>query len=72
MLVVMRIMVAMLVCCMRMRITVRRIRINVDGQDRIVFTGSKNLISQIEQINKDDFPIETKIEIINKNGYIFS
>ena len=57
---------------MRMRITVRRIRINVDGQDRIVFTGSKNLISQIEQINKDDFPIETKIEIINKNGYIFS
>ena len=48
------------------------IQINVDGQDRIVFTGSKNLISQIEQINKDDFPIETKIEIINKNGYIFS
>jgi len=48
------------------------IQIKVDDQDRIVFTSSKNLINQIEQIKKEDFPVETKIEIINKNGYVFT
>ena len=48
------------------------IQISVDGIDRVVFTSSKILINQIEQIRKEDFPFESKIEIFNKNGYLFT
>lgn len=48
------------------------IQISVDNIDRVVFTSSKILINQIQQINNEDFPFETKIEIFNKNGYIFT
>ena len=48
------------------------IQINVDNQDRIIFTSSKNLMIQIEKIKKEDFPVETKIEMLNNNGYIFT
>jgi hypothetical protein len=47
------------------------IQINVDNEDRIIFTSSKNLLNQLQQVNKDDFPFEAKIEIFNKNGYMF-
>ncbi|KMQ70332.1 hypothetical protein [Chryseobacterium koreense] len=40
------------------------LQIEVDGNKRVVFTGSKNLMDLISQIPKDKFPFKT---IIKKN-----
>lgn len=37
------------------------IQFDVDGEQRVVFTGSDVLISIMEQVKKEDLPIETKI-----------
>lgn len=44
------------------------LQIKVDNEQRIIFTGSDYLISQIQQVTKEDFPFATKIE---KNGEHF-
>ena len=44
------------------------LQIKVDNEQRIIFTGSDYLISQIQQVTKQDFPFATKIE---KNGEYF-
>jgi hypothetical protein len=37
------------------------LQIEVDGEKRILFSGSKVLISMINQVNKEDFPFQTTI-----------
>lgn len=47
------------------------LQIDVDGDKRVLFLGSKNLINTIEQIPKEKFPIETTI-IKDNNFYEFT
>jgi hypothetical protein len=47
------------------------IEFELNGEDKIVFTGGAYLIKQIEQIKKEDFPFTTKISKIN-NSYQFT
>lgn len=42
------------------------IQIELNGEQKVIFTGSTALKSQIEQVNKDDFPFTTTIENINE------
>lgn len=43
------------------------IQIEIDGQKRVIFTGSQALLSAISEIKKEDFPFKTTI--IKPNGY---
>jgi len=47
------------------------IEFELNGEDRIVFTGAATLKKQIELINKEDFPFITKISKVN-NSYQFT
>jgi RNA-directed DNA polymerase len=38
-----------------------KLQIKLNNEDRIVFTGSKNLINTINKIEKNDFPFETTV-----------
>lgn len=42
------------------------IQVEINGEDKIIFTGSNALKKQIEQVNIDDFPFITTIENINE------
>jgi len=37
------------------------IQFDIDGEQRVVFTGSDVLINVMEQVKKENLPIETKI-----------
>lgn len=47
------------------------LQIEMDGVNRVVFTGSKVLADQCEE-NKDEMPFMTKIERINNKYYTFT
>ena len=47
------------------------IEFELNGEDRIMFTGAETLKKQIEQIKKEDFPFITKISKVN-NSYHFT
>ena len=47
------------------------LEIELNGEDRIMFTGSSTLKKQIEQIKNEDFPFLTKISKLN-NSYLFT
>jgi len=42
------------------------IQIELNGESKVVFTGSTALKAQIEQVNKDDFPFATIIQSVNE------
>ena len=48
-----------------------KIQINLDGESRIVFTGSKVLIDVLDQVPKDKFPFKTTI-IQNGESFQFT
>ena len=43
-----------------------KLQIEKSGDKRVVFTGSKTLTDQIEQVPKDSFPFETTIQGVNE------
>ena len=43
------------------------IQFELDGERRVVFTGSKNLLAAITEVKKEDFPFKTTI--VKTNGY---
>jgi len=48
-----------------------KIQIKLDNKDRIIFTGSNNLINTIKLVSEKDFPFETRI-IKNLESYFFT
>lgn len=37
------------------------LQIQMDGSEHLIFTGSSNLMEQIQQVDKDDFPFHATI-----------
>ena len=42
------------------------IQVEINGENKVIFTGSNALKKQIEQVNIKDFPFTTTIENINE------
>ena len=45
------------------------LQIELDGVNRVIFTGSTILQDQITQVNKDDFPFKATIVRLQPRGY---
>lgn len=48
-----------------------KLQFELDDDKRILFTGSANLMDQIEQVPKDKFPFWTKIVKLDDDSYEF-
>lgn len=48
-----------------------RMQVTFEGQKRYISTGGKWLMMVLEQVSKDDLPIETEICMTQGQGYFF-